>query len=220
MKPVIPKHLFVTGIGTGVGKTIASAVLVKALGAHYWKPVQTGAHLDSDRSTVTQLCGLLSNEVYKEVYALQHPSSPHYAAAIEGKQININEIIQQYHTIPKQHPLIIEGAGGALVPLNTHETLADLVLALNCAVVVVASQYLGSINHTLLTIEALKKRNILIAGILFSGETFLDNHSIIEQLSGVAVLGQIAKAEVVDTLFIEKQANLLRQSLQTTFDVA
>ena len=160
------RKLFITGIGTDVGKTLVSAIFVESLKADYWKPVQCGNLDNSDTSYVKQLVTSKDSVFHPEAYRLKEPISPHAAAGMEGIEISINEI-----KLPAtQNTLIIEGAGGLMVPLNSVNHVIDLIIEFNAEVILVAKHYLGSINHTLLSIDALKNRNIPIAGIVFNGE--------------------------------------------------
>ncbi|MDO5607806.1 MAG: dethiobiotin synthase [Capnocytophaga sp.] len=155
---------FVTGISTEVGKTIASAVITEALGADYWKPVQAGDLDNSDTHKVQHLISNTKTFFHPNAHALTVPASPHLSAEIDGIQISAKEINR-----PKtNNHLVIEGAGGLLVPLNQNETIADLILPSD-KVIIVSRHYLGSINHTLLTYEALKNRKLSVFGIIFSG---------------------------------------------------
>ncbi len=176
---LLPHTLFVTGIGTDVGKTVVSAILTKALGADYWKPVQAGLAPGTDKGTVA---ALVPNAIcHPEAYRLALPASPHAAAAAEGRTLTLNEILAARPVTAR--PLVIEGAGGVLVPLAPGLLVIDLMQALGVPVVVVSRHYLGSINHTLLTIEALNARRIPIAGLVFNGpptpetETFILNQT-------------------------------------------
>ncbi|MFN8300820.1 MAG: dethiobiotin synthase [Chitinophagales bacterium] len=210
MNPQFPQTVFVTGIGTNVGKTIAAAVLVEALQADYWKPVQTGSPPDSDTQIVSSLISNQKTKTYPEAYVFSTPSSPHHAAAHEGKEIDL-------HNMPlpiTANRLILEGAGGLLVPLNGNRLMADYITMLQMPVIVVVRNYLGSINHTLLTLENLQLRNIPVAGLVFNGDPFLDNEAIIQQFSYVNVLGHIAEATTINKEFVAEQAALLRQSIQ------
>src|SRR6187402_1044036 len=156
--------LFITGISTDVGKTIASAIIVEALEADYWKPIQAG---DIDHSDSHKIKSFISNgktEIHPNGYLLNTPASPHLAAAIDGITIDLKEIKE-----PKTlNHLVIEGAGGVFVPLNDSDCVIDLIHP-DYKVIVVSRHYLGSINHTLLTIEALHNRKLDIAGLIFSG---------------------------------------------------
>ncbi len=160
------RKIFVTGVGTDVGKTIVSAVLVEALGADYWKPVQSGSFHGTDTLKVKSLIKNEKTRFHPESYLLEQNMSPHSAAEAEGVKIDINRI-----ELPASNnsTLIIEGAGGLLVPLNREHFIIDLVKKFDCEVLLVTMNYLGSINHTLLSIEALRQRNIKVTGIVFNG---------------------------------------------------
>jgi dethiobiotin synthetase len=157
--------IFVTGIGTNVGKTVISAILVEALEADYWKPLQMGDLDNSDSKTIKQLISNSKTHIHPESYKLTQPLSPHAAAEIEGIELDYDKI-----NIPQtNNSLIIEGAGGLLVPINKKYYVIDLIKKFEAEVILVVQNYLGSINHTLLSIEALKNRNIKIKGIVFNG---------------------------------------------------
>jgi dethiobiotin synthetase len=175
----LPRTLFVTGIGTDVGKTVVAAILTKALGADYWKPVQAGIASGTDQATVAAL--VPEAVCHPEAYRLALPASPHAAAAAEARVLTLAEILAARPVTAR--PLVIEGAGGVLVPLAPGLLVIDLMQALDVPVVVVSRHYLGSINHTLLTVEALRARRIPIAGLVFNGpatpasESFILNHT-------------------------------------------
>lgn len=160
------KPLFITGIGTGIGKTIVSAILVESLQADYWKPVQSG---DLDYSDTLKVKSLVSNSktvFHPETYRLTQPYSPHKSAALDSIVINPEKF-----SIPvTDNQLIIEGAGGLMVPLNNDFLMIDLIKQLNADVVLVVKHYLGSINHTLLSLDVLKNRNIPLKAIIFNGD--------------------------------------------------
>jgi dethiobiotin synthetase len=201
--------VFITGIGTDIGKTVASSVITKALKADYWKPIQAGNLEDSDCNTVRRLVDCQQSVFHPEKYKLTQPLSPHAAAKIDNVQINIKDI-----TIPRtDNFLVIEGAGGLMVPINSNQTVADLIKFLNTSAIVVSKNYLGSINHTLLTIEALKTRNIPIIGILFNGQHTPESENIICSISNIKSLGRIDHTDCVTSQFIEQQANLLKDTL-------
>lgn len=205
----ISNAVFITGIGTDIGKTVASCIITKALNADYWKPIQAGNLHDSDCNTVKNLVDSPKSVFHPEKYRLTQPLSPHAAAKIDNVDIKLSEI-----TIPStSNFLVIEGAGGLMVPLNSNYTVADLIKHLNTAVIVVSKNYLGSINHTLLTIESLKLRNIPIIGILFNGQHTPESENIICGLSGVKSLGRIEQTDFVDKEFIKNQASRLKESL-------
>jgi len=185
------KRYFVTGIGTEVGKTIASAIITQALKADYWKPIQAGELDNSDRMKVETLIDNNRSKFHPEAYRLNQSMSPHAAAERDGVEIDISSI-KMPHT---DNHLVIEGAGGLLVPLNDKDTILNLIETLNCEVILVSRHYLGSINHTLMSIELLKQRNIRIKGILFNGKENKDTESIITKMSGIEVLGRIDELE-------------------------
>ncbi|MCW5906244.1 MAG: dethiobiotin synthase [Chitinophagales bacterium] len=213
MKPTFPEIIFVTGIGTGVGKTIVSAVLAEALHADYWKPVQTGVLESVDREIVQNLLSNFESKIITDSLEFLHPFSPHYAASLENKRIELS-----HFTLPETgRRLVIEGAGGLLVPLNDTHLMADLIKKLNVPVVLVTSSYLGSINHTLLTIEVIKQKQIPFAGIIFNGNPFFDNEKIIDRFAGVSVLGRVAYAETINKEFVLQQAAILKSRLQNSY---
>ncbi|RXR35336.1 dethiobiotin synthase [Flavobacterium piscinae] len=201
--------LFITGIGTDVGKTITSAIITEALEADYWKPVQAGDLHFSDSHKLQSLLSNSKTKIHPNSYALQTPASPHYAAAIDGVAIDIQNI-----TTPKtNNHLVIEGAGGLFVPLNQTATILDLIQP-DYKVIVVSRHYLGSINHTLLTIEALQNRKIAIAGIVFSGDENPATESIILSKTGVNFIGRIDNEPYFDQNVIFYYAEKFKENLQ------
>jgi dethiobiotin synthetase len=200
--------LFITGISTDVGKTIASAIIVEALQSDYWKPIQAGDLNHSDTHKVQSLVSNSQSHFHSNSYALQTPASPHLAAAIDGLTIAMNQIQE-----PKtNNHLVVEGAGGILVPLNETQSVVDLIQP-DYKVIVVSRHYLGSINHTLLTIEALQNRQIQVAGIIFSGDENTSSESIILSRTAVPFLGRIAQEPYFDTNVILEYAELFRENL-------
>lgn len=198
------KSYFVSGIGTDVGKTVCCAILCELLEADYWKPVQSGSETDA-----TRIKELVSNEItiFKERYALTQPLSPHAAATIDKVEIGLED----FQVPDFQKKLIIEGAGGLLVPINNRGfTIADLIKCLNQEVILISRHYLGSINHTLLTIEALKSRGIQIKGIIYNGQELPHTVEIIEKISGVKTLFTIPDFETIDKESITNFANKLK----------
>ena len=187
------KPLFVTGIGTGIGKTIVSAVLVESLKADYWKPIQSGDLENSDTHKVRDLVANTTSVFYRESYRLTQPFSPHKSAAIDGITIDPNAIV------PPQtnNQLIIEGAGGLMVPLNNDFLIIDLIQKLQAEVVLVVKHYLGSINHTLLSLEALKQRNIPVKAVIFNGDTNVDSEEIILRYANVETILRVPLIEVL-----------------------
>ena len=201
--------LFITGIGTDVGKTIASSIIVEALEADYWKPIQAGDLETSDTHKVEKYISNPSSKFHKNAYALNTPASPHLAAEIDGITIDLKKI-----TEPKtKNHLVIEGAGGVFVPLNTLDCVIDLIQP-DHEVIVVSRHYLGSINHTLMTIEILKSRNLKIAGIVFSGDENKATESIILEKTNVPMIGRIDNEPYFDQNVIKYYADLFRENLQ------
>lgn len=184
---------FVIGISTEVGKTIVSAIITEALQADYWKPIQAGDLHNSDTHKVKKLISNTKTVFHKGAYDLQTPASPHLSAKLDNIEIEIDKIIR-----PKtENHLVIEGAGGLLVPLNEKHTIADLILPSD-KIILVSRHYLGSINHTLLTYEALKQRNLSIYGIIFSGKENSSSESIILEKTGIKYLGRVDEEPYFD----------------------
>jgi dethiobiotin synthetase len=200
--------LFITGISTDVGKTIASAIIVEALEADYWKPIQAGDIDNSDSHKVKSLISNATTVIHPNSYMLNTPASPHLAAAIDGITIDLRQINE-----PKtQNHLVIEGAGGVFVPLNETDCVIDLIQP-DYKVIVVSRHYLGSINHTLLTIESLLNRNITIGGIIFSGTENSSTESIILKKTGINCIGRIEQEPYFDQNVIKEYADLFRGKL-------
>ena len=193
------KRLFVTGIGTDVGKTLISAIIVEKLQADYWKPIQAGDLDSTDSMKISRWVENSTSAIHKESYRLTSPVSPHAAAERDHLNIDLNNII-----IPEtQGDLVIEGAGGLMVPLNKYDLVIDLIPHLDAAAVLVSRNYLGSINHTILSIEALRSRNINIAGIVFNGQQNKATESIIESICDVPVLGRIPQIDDIGSFNIK-----------------
>jgi dethiobiotin synthetase len=200
--------LFITGISTDVGKTIASAIIVEALEADYWKPIQAG---DVDHSDSHKIKSFVSNKatvIHPNSYLLNTPASPHLAAAIDGITIDLKQI-KEPNT---QNHLVIEGAGGVFVPLNDADCVIDLIQP-DYKVIVVSRHYLGSINHTLLTIESLHNRKIAIGGIIFSGDENKATESIILNKTGIKCIGRIEQEPYFDKNVIKEYADRFREEL-------
>jgi len=201
------KKLFVTGIGTDVGKTIVSAILTEALEADYWKPIQAGELETGDSHTVANLISNSITKIHSNAYALKTPMSPHAAAVIDRVKIDLKKI-----SPPKtKNNLVIEGAGGLLVPLNDRETILDLI-QLDCKVIVVSRHYLGSINHTLMTIQLLQQKGFDIA-VIFNGEENKTSENIIEKMTGVSVLGRIDDEPYFDKNVVMEYAEQFKELL-------
>jgi dethiobiotin synthetase len=201
------KRIFVTGISTDVGKTIASAILTEALEADYWKPIQAGDLEFSDSHKVARLISNKRSVIHQNSYALQTPMSPHAAAEIEGITIQGTKITEPKTT----NDLIIEGAGGLLVPINDTETILDLIKP-HYKVVVVSRHYLGSINHSLLTIALLKERGYEVA-VLFSGDEHPTTEQIILSKTGIPCLGRISEEKAFTPKIVKEYADRFRQAL-------
>lgn len=200
--------LFITGIGTDVGKTIASAIITEALEADYWKPVQAGDLHNSDTHKIKKYISNSKTHFFENAYALNTPASPHLAAELDGIAIDLKNIKE-----PKtKNNLVVEGAGGVFVPLNETDCVIDLIQP-DYKVIVVSRHYLGSINHTLLTIEALKSRKLNIAGIVFNGEENVASESIILKKTGLKSIGRIDNEPYFDSAVIRYYADLFRETL-------
>lgn len=200
--------LFITGIGTDVGKTIASAIITQALEADYWKPVQAGDVDFGDKHRVQSYLHNSKSKIWDNSYVLQTPASPHYAAAVDKITIELSQIKE-----PKtDNHLVIEGAGGLLVPLNETKTIIDIIQP-DYQVIVVSRHYLGSINHSLLTIEALRTRKLKIAGIIFSGNENPATESIILSTTGVTMLGRIEEEPYFDANVVSYYAEQFKSKL-------
>ena len=189
-----PQGIFVTGTDTDIGKTVVSTLLTLGLGGSYWKPIQSGFSKigneeQSDSSFVQSF--LEDRSVIPESYKLSRPLSPHLAAKLDGTQIDLEQIYLPAKDI--QGPLIVEGAGGVLVPINDHLMIIDLIKKFNFPTLVVARSSLGTINHTLLTLASLRSRGISILGVAMVGEKNTENKKAIEKFGKTPVLFEIAK---------------------------
>jgi len=197
-------NYFVTGIDTDSGKTLVSAILCEALQYDYWKPIQAGLPKDSD--TIKELTS--NTTIHPEAYLFQTPASPHAAAKIDGIEIKLANI-----QLPSSaNNLIIEGAGGCLVPLNYTDFIIDLVPKLDVSIILVADLYLGSINHTLLTIKFLESKNYLVKGIIFNGEPNIESENIILHHSPYSCLLRIKKEARITPEVVKNYAHLLKQT--------
>lgn len=199
---------FITGIGTDVGKTIAAAIITESLKADYWKPIQAG---DLDNSDSKKVEKLISNEesfFYPEGIALNTPMSPHAAAEIDGIKLLVKNIKRP----ETSRNLVIEGAGGLMVPLNSKETILDLIQAKD-KIVIVSRHYLGSINHTLLTIDVLKNKGFNIAGIIFNGDENESTEKVILEMTGIKFIGRINKEPYFDNNVVKEYADIFQENL-------
>ncbi len=181
---------FVTGTDTNVGKTLVSGWLCLHSGYDYFKPIQSGTVDSFDRREVTRLSDCFS---HSELYALKAPLSPHLAAQNEGKTIDLDQI-----NMPRSSKIIIEGAGGVFVPLNDHHMMLDLMVKFNLPVIIVARTGLGTINHTLLTINVIRHAGLEIAGVILSGEPNANNAEAIEDFGTVSVLATLPHLTRID----------------------
>ncbi|WP_298307431.1 dethiobiotin synthase [Flavobacterium sp.] len=200
--------LFITGIGTDVGKTITSAIVTQALEADYWKPIQAGDLDNSDSHKVKSQISNLKSQIFENSFKLNTPASPHLAAAIDGITIDLKQI-----KVPStDNHLVIEGAGGLLVPLNDNDTIIDLIQP-DYKIILVSRHYLGSINHTLLSFEALKSRNLKVAGIIFSGDENKATEEIILNKTKAKFIGRIDNEPYFDQNVIQYYADKFRENL-------
>ena len=201
------RSFFVTGIGTEVGKTISSAVLVEKLKCDYWKPVQSG---DLDNSDTEKVKGLITNSIsvfHSEAYRLRQPFSPHKSAELDSIRINLKNIMPP----STENRLLIEGAGGLMVPLNDEEFVIDLIQQLQTEVILIVRHYLGSINHTLLSLEILHRRSIPLKGIIINGRADEYSERIILKYPGVKLLGRIPELETIDKKAIVEAGNAINE---------
>ena len=205
------EKIFVTGIGTGIGKTFVSAILAKALEADYWKPVQAGFLEGTDSECVANMLKDTGSVVHPEVYRLAKPASPHIAAREEGITIDIKKICSQ---IPANNRnLLIEGAGGLLVPLNNSTFVADLIKEMGAKVILVSRNYLGSINHSLLTARVCREMQLPVIGWIFNDQ-YLDYEEEIVQWSNFPRIASIPYSENTNGTFINSQAAAITKQLK------
>jgi dethiobiotin synthetase len=202
------RGVFVTGTDTGVGKTVVSAALLARyrgeIPVRYWKPVQTGIEQDDDTEEVARLSGCRDAEVRRSGVRLPRPVSPHLAARLSGVRIALEPLVDVVRSNGADAAWIVEGAGGVIVPINESETMADLMCALGLPVVVAARSTLGTINHTLLTLEALRHRALTAAGVVMVGPPDTENRAAIERYGRASVLGELPRFD-----------NLTPEALQT-----
>ncbi len=185
----MPSRFFITGTDPGVGKTVTSALLCAALGAIYWKPIQTGTREGTDTNTVIRLAGLRRNRTLPETYRFAPPVSPHLAARRAGVRISLQKI--RLPRIERGENLIVEGAGGALVPINGEQLMVDVMKHLGLPVLLVSRTALGTINHTLMSLAALRFAKLDVRGVVLVGARNRENRNAIELYGGVPVLGWI-----------------------------
>ena len=188
--------LFVTGTDTNVGKTVLSALLVAALNATYWKPIQTGSSEGTDRQAVMRWAEIPEEKTLPECYCLEPPVSPHLAAKQSGVTICLDRIRKPQ--LASTRPLIVEGAGGILVPINDSQTMLDLMRHLAMPVVVASRSALGTINHTLLTVKALRDAGVAVRGVVMIGKENRDNEVAVERYGDVPIAGRIPVLETIE----------------------
>ncbi len=216
--------IFVTGIGTDVGKTVAAAILTEALQADYWKPVQAGFDEGTDSEFVRSVISNTKTIVHAETYKLKLAASPHIAAREEGIEINLEKIFNNYQSIINNRfstvnrqlstvNLIIEGAGGLLVPLNENEFVIDLIKKLNAKVVLVSRNYLGSINHSFLTAQVCRHHNLNVSGWIFN-DHYMNYENEIVQWSGYPKIASLPFTQNINAAFIQQQSSLLQEKIQ------
>ncbi len=207
------RGLFVTGTDTGVGKTVVSAAVLHRFRAlptlRYWKPVQTGIEADDDTGEALRLSGLPDDRALHDGVRLPGPFSPHLSAARAGTAVSLASLMDVAYSQPVEHRWIVEGAGGVLVPLNDHELMIDLMTMLALPVVIVARSGLGTINHTLLTIDALRERALAIAGVVMVGPPDPDNRIAIETHGRVAVIAQLPPLTPLTPAALQQHASTL-----------
>ncbi len=205
--------IFVTGTDTNVGKTIVSAALVCALREKkticYWKPIQTGIETDDDTATVRRLANCSREEIFDEGFRLEKPLSPHLSARLANIEITVEKILNFLPRDEEKHFWIVEGAGGALVPLNEKELMIDLIAALRLPALIAARSGLGTINHTLLTVEILRARGLEISGVVMNGEPNRENRNAIEHFGDVKILAEIPKFQLLTRENLIIYSNLL-----------
>lgn len=209
----MPFQLIVAGIGTEIGKTVASAVLVESLKADYWKPVQSGALDDSDTDTVRRSVSNPTTRFHPEAYRLTQPLSPHAAAELDGVRIELTNI----KTPETDNALVIELAGGLMVPLNDRDLNIDWVARSGLPVVLVSRNYLGSINHTLLSTEACRSRNIPVLGLIFNGPTTPATETFLLNYTGLPCVGRIGQEAIVTKAMVRKYAGSIDLQTLTSF---
>ena len=200
----------VAGIGTEIGKTVVSAILCHALVADYWKPVQAGELDFSDSHKVQQWAALSDAQVHQEAYALNQPMSPHAAAPLDGVEISMDH----FQLPESDHPLIVELAGGIMVPLNDRHLNLDLLKQWQLPVILVSRYYLGNINHSLLSAAILQQHGIPVKGWILNGDTVQPTKEAILSFSGIPLLAEIPDTEEVDSHFVQSEAQRLQASLR------
>lgn len=200
MNITLPDEFFVTGTDTGIGKTLVSAMLMSVLDASYWKPIQAGLDEETDTQFVERISEAAPERIFQERYRLVTPMSPHGAADLDEVEIKLNDFsLPKYQT----KKLIVEGAGGLWVPINWKETILDLITHLDLPVLLVARSSLGTLNHTLLSLEALRSRGIEVIGVIMNGEAHPSNKQTIEHFGNIPV-AEVAPLDVINKQSLKK----------------
>ena len=199
--------LFVTSIDTNIGKTVVSSIVCKALSYSYWKPVQSGDLHDTDSHKIAKFSP--STFIHPETYSLTQPLSPHESANRDGIRINLKNF-----QLPANENIVIEGAGGVLVPINeSGDMVIDIATIFNCSLLLVVKNYLGSINHTLLTIKELNRRGFKNIGLILVGDRFESSEKIIQKIGECSIIANIPFEENIDEQWITTQANNIKKPL-------
>ena len=205
--------LFITSIDTNIGKTIVSSIVCQALSYKYWKPVQSGDLLDTDSHKIAKLSP--TTFIYPETYSLNQPLSPHESANRDGVQISIVNF-----KLPANENLVIEGAGGVMVPLNeSGDMIIDIATIFKCSLILVVKNYLGSINHTLLTIKELNRRGFKNIGLVLVGDRVESSERIIQEIGECSIIANIPFEENIDEDWVNTQANNIRKPLRDFFKI-
>jgi dethiobiotin synthetase len=212
------KPFFISGIGTGIGKTVIAALFSEALPADYWKPVQAGFEPETDSALVASLVTNSENIIHPETYTFRLAASPHIAARHENRRIEISRILEDFKKMDAERPLIIEGAGGLMVPLNENEFVIDLVRQLNARLILVSRNYLGSINHSLMTAAVCRSAGLDVAGWIFNDQ-YLDYESEIVNWSGYPALFSLPLFGSVSRQTIWEAAGRIKNSLRRSLRV-
>jgi dethiobiotin synthetase len=205
------KPIFITGIGTGIGKTLVAAIVTEALDASYWKPVQAGFEDGTDTGWIGERISRPAGRLVPETYKLNLAASPHIAARQEGITIDIDLILAQYRSIEKS-PLVIEGAGGLFVPLNDRQFVLDLIRRLDATVLLVSRNYLGSINHSVLTANACRNHGLRVAGWIFNDQ-YMHYEAEIAEWTGIPAIASLPFHDDLSAEYIRSRADLIRAPL-------
>jgi len=199
------KPIFISGIGTGIGKTVVAAVLTEALKADYWKPVQAGDEPGTDSTWIASIISNDRTRIHPETYKLRLAASPHIAARKENRRIELGRILYDFEKMDHERPLIIEGAGGLLAPMNENEFVIDLIKELDARVVLVSRNYLGSINHSLMTAKICQQKGLDVAGWVFNDQ-YMNYEAEIAGWSGYPILFSLPLLDAVTKLTIRESA--------------